>query len=105
MEIYKDGVLRETVKLNASNQWTYAWHVTEEEDGIWTVTEKTVPQHYSVTITESGGTFTVTNTRQTSSGSPPKTGDMFPLWPAVLTMCLSGSLLVILGIYHMRKKK
>ena len=30
---------------------------------------------------------------------------MFPLWPAVLTMCLSGSLLVILGIYHMRKKK
>ena len=58
-----------------------------------------------MTITESNGVFTVTNSRSASPSSPPKTGDMFPLWPLVATMCLSGSMLILLAIYHKRKNK
>lgn len=105
VEIYKNGTLQESVKLNASNNWTYTWNVPENQDGTWTVTEKNTPQHYSVTITESNGVFTVTNSRSASPSSPPKTGDMFPLWPLVATMCLSGTLLILLAIYHKRKNK
>lgn len=105
VEIYKDSVLWETVKLNTANNWTYTWRVPENQDGKWTVTEKEVPQNYTVTIAEADGTFTVTNSRKADPEEPPKTGDMFPLWPAVLTMCISGSLLVILGIYWLRKRK
>lgn len=105
VEIYKDGKLHKTVKLNSTNRWTYTWHVTAEQDGVWTVTEKNVPKNYTVTVGEKQGVFTVTNTRKSDPSSPPKTGDMYPLWPAVITMCISGSLLILLGIYFMRKKK
>lgn len=105
VEIYKDGVQQESVVLNKDNGWTYTWHVPEDQDGVWTVTEKNVPDKYTVTIAEGQGTFTVTNTRKADPSSPPKTGDMFPLWPAVITMCISGSLLILLGVYIMRKKK
>jgi hypothetical protein len=105
VEIYKDGTLWETVKLNTANNWTYTWRVPENQDGKWTVTEKEVPKNYSVTIAEGDGQFTVTNSRKPDPEDPPKTGDMFPLWPAVLTMCISGSLLVVLGIYWLRKRK
>lgn len=105
VEIYKDGVQQETVKLNKDNSWTYTWRVPEDQDGVWTVTEKNVPKNYTVTIGEKDGVFTVTNTRKADPSSPPKTGDMYPLWPAVITMCISGSLLILLGIWYMRKKK
>ena len=105
VEIYKDGVQQETVVLNKDNSWTYTWRVPEDQDGVWTVTEKKVPDKYTVTIAENQGTFTVTNTRKADPSSPPKTGDMYPLWPAVITMCISGSLLILLGAYFMRKKK
>ena len=105
VEIYKDGVLWKTVALNTANNWTYTWRVPENQDGKWTVTENKVPSNYTVTVAEANGTFTVTNTRKAEPSSPPKTGDMYPLWPAVLTMCISGSLLVILGIYWLRKRK
>lgn len=105
VQIYKDGVLQETVRLNADNNWTYHWYVPENQDGKWTVTEKEVPKYYSVTVTENDGIFTVTNARYADPTTPPKTGDMFPLWPLVLAMSISGSALVILGIYWLRKRK
>lgn len=105
LEIYKDGVLQETVKLNNANNWTYLWRVPENQDGEWTVTEKDVPRNYTVTIAEDGGKFTVTNSRNPDPEEPPRTGDLFPLWPLVLTMCISGSLLAAMGIYWLRKRK
>lgn len=105
VEIYKNGVQQESVILNKDNNWTYTWYVPENQDGVWTVTEKVVPANYTVTIGEKDGIFTVTNTRKADPSSPPKTGDMYPLWPAVLTMSISGTLLILLGIYFMRKKK
>ena len=103
VDILKDGVLQETVVLNADNNWSHSWRVPEG-DGKWTVVEKNVPKTYKVAITVNGSSFTITNTIKPGPDSPPETGDTFPLWPYIMAMCLSGVLLVIVGIWHKRRK-
>lgn len=103
IDILKDGVLQETVLLSTENNWSYTWKVSADDRGKWSVVEQNVPDSYKVTVSESAGTFTVTNTREADPGTPPKTGDSFAFWPWVMSFCLSGSLLVLLGFYQKRK--
>lgn len=104
VEIYKDGVLQETQILSADNDWTYTWYVAAEEDtGKWTVTERTVPDGYQVTIRKNDNVFSIINTSQSKPVIPPPTGDTFSLLPWVLTMCVSGMMMLILGIYSRRR--
>lgn len=102
VEIYKDGALQETQILNAENNWSYTWYVSEEEDGQWTVVERDVPQEYLVTVREKDGIFSIINTCQGESVVPP-TGDSVAPMPWILAMCLSGCLLMLLGIYNRRR--
>lgn len=96
VDIMKNGTMQETVELNSANNWSYSWSAPENTD-LWTVVEKDVPNRYDVTITASGGMFTITNTAQSDPQSPPKTGDTaFPL-AYILGMCLSGFVLILLG--------
>lgn len=105
VDIYKDGKLEYTEILSAANNWTFTWRVNPDRDGKWTVVERSVPTGYTVTVGESNGVFTVTNTREVhGKEEPPKTGDVFPLWTYVTVMTLSGILLILLGIYRKRKK-
>lgn len=105
VDIYKDGKLEYTEILSAANNWTFTWRVNPDRDGKWTVVEREVPAGYTVTVGESNGVFTVTNTREVhGKEEPPKTGDVFPLWTYVTVMTLSGILLILLGIYRKRKK-
>lgn len=103
VDIYKDGVLQQTQLLGAGNNWSYTWYVSADDYGKWTVTERSVPTSYNVTIRENGNTFSIINTRQ---GQPqvPQTGDTFALLPWLLTMCFSGIILVILGFYSRRRR-
>lgn len=104
VEIYRSGVLQETVVLSADNSWSYTWAVSEEDTGSWTVAERDVPEDYKVTLQENGGHFTLVN----GSGNeidPPHTGDTFALLPWTLGLCLSGLLLLILGLYGRRYVK
>lgn len=101
VDIYKDGVLQETVELNAANNWTYTWNVPKD-GSKWTAVERDVPKEYQVTITVNGAVITITNVIRTSD-TPPKTGDTFPLWPYVAAMSLSGCLLILLGTWRRRK--
>ena len=105
--LYKDGELQETVTLNKDNDWSYTWYVHPEDFGEWTVAEQDVPKRYKVSVSANDNVFTITNSIPTSpsSGSVPKTGDTFPLWPYIMAMSLSGVLLLTLGILHKRKKK
>lgn len=105
IEIRKDSVLKDTVTLNSANNWSHSWRVSETDAKGWTVSEKNVPSGYTVSISEKDATFTVTNTKQAASGTPPKTGDTFPLRPLLMVMCLSGSGLLILGTGQARRKK
>ena len=104
VEIRKDGKLQETVTLNSANNWTYSWQVSSGDTGKWTVAEKDVSDQYKVTVSENSGSFTITNTRQSTSSNPPKTGDTFALGPWVMVMCLSGCLLLVLSVYGRRRR-
>lgn len=103
VDIYKDGQLYETQTLSASNNWTYTWFVSGGEYSKWTVTERFATAPYKVTIKQNGSSFSIINTWQTSSDTP-QTGDTFAPLPWVITMCFSGIVLLILGIYGRRYK-
>ena len=104
VDILKDGVVQETVTLNSANNWTYTWKAPED-DSVWSAVEKDVPDAYKVTIDPKGTTITITNTRSSSGGDPPKTGDTFALRPWVMTMSLSGIALAVLGVLGKRKRR
>ena len=104
VEIYKDGQLYETQILSASNNWTYTWFVNSEEYSRWTVTEPSVSAPYKLTVKENGNNFSIINTWHTPTDVP-QTGDTFAPLPWIIIMCLSGILLVILGVYSRRHKE
>lgn len=100
--ILKDGILQEEVSLHAGNNWSYFW-TAPSDDSQWTVIEKNVPDGYSVIITASENTFSITNSRPAPGGAPPQMGDTFPLMGYILIMSFSGLLLTMLGIWRKRK--
>ena len=103
VDILQNGILRETVKLSADNGWCYSW--TAPEDGsLWTVVERDVPDAYTVVITSSGTTFTLTNSRPAPGVDPPTTGDTFPLKRYLTVMAVSGILLALVGTVYKRKR-
>ena len=102
--ILKNGVLQETVVLNAENNWSYSWTAPVGED-VWTVVELDVPDAYTVVITQSGTVFTITNTRPAPQGTPPKTGDTFAMESWLAVMSVSGILLTACGILQKRKRR
>lgn len=104
VSILKNGILQETVQLNKDNNWAYSWSAPRGKD-VWTVVETDVPDAYTVVITESGTTFTITNTYPTPQELPPKTGDTFALRPWLTVMSLSGILLMVCGIRQKRKTR
>ena len=104
VDIYRDRVLQESQVLNAQNDWTYTWYVSGEDQAVWSVAEREVPGEYKVTIRENGGVFSLINTRNPGPEVPPQTGDTFAPLPWILAMCISGILLLILGL-HIRRRK
>ena len=66
IQLLKDGVIYDTVTLNAVNNWRYTWEKLPayNKDGskiVWSVVEKE-PEGYTVLIARDGVTFIVTNT-------------------------------------------
>ncbi len=99
IELYKDGVLQETVTLSAENHWNYAW--TAVDDGsVWHAVEINVPDGYTVTLEQDGNHFTAIN-----SAGPPKTGDSFNLSLVFLLMCICGAGLIALGVLGATKRR
>ena len=103
VDIYNDGVLLDTQILSASNNWTYTWQVSGEDQGKWTVAERDVPDGYKMTVKQSGNAFTITNARP---GKPegPNTGDTAAPLMWVLLMCFSGVVLLILSLRGRRQQ-
>lgn len=61
VELYKDGVLDDTVRLNESNNWKYTWE-SSDETAVWSVKEKTVIKNYKVSYRNEGSEYVVVNT-------------------------------------------
>lgn len=104
VDILRNGVIYEAVSLRPDNDWTYAWEAEDNGDR-WTVVEKDVPDGFTVVITSQETTFTITNTYPAPPGTPPQTGDDFPLTQYLLVMAVSGLGLLALGIWYQRNKK
>lgn len=66
VEIYCDGEVKETVTLDASNKWEYAWKGDGKSE--WAVKEIDVPESFTVVTKNSGGEFSITNSYKGSSG-------------------------------------
>ena len=98
VDIYRDGVLHETVTLSEGNNWSYRW--SAEDDGArWQVVEKDVPEGYTMTVEQGKTTFTLTNILHDRPNiPPPDTGDRSNVLLYAVIFCVSGLLLVALGL-------
>ena len=106
VQLLCDGEVYDEVTLDAENGWRHTW------EGIptlheWEIVEKDVPDGYTASVSRDGATFTVTNTKDTttttSSGSP-KTGDdtYIVLWILLLTVSCIG---IIRSVVPQKKKR
>lgn len=101
IEIYKEDVLTATTCLSAENNWSYSWEA-EDDGASWHVVETEGAEEYTVTVSEDGNTFVVTNARE-SEEKMPQTGDTTLIWPYILGMCVSGMLFIIIAIWRNRR--
>lgn len=61
VQLLKNGAVEETVTLNEANQWQYQWE-SLDSSATWMVMEKSVPRNYTVSLHQTGSTWTLTNT-------------------------------------------
>lgn len=97
VQLLCDGKIYEEVTLNAENNWRYAWSGLDAAH-VWQITEKTVPDGYTVKVEQQGITLTVTNTYENPDepGTPPPSsggGNKLPQlgqlwWPVPILMAL-----------------
>lgn len=67
MQLYRDGKsYGSSVTLNSDNGWKYTWS-NLDASYKWTVNEPSVPSGYSKKVSNSGNSWTVTNTAKSSS--------------------------------------
>lgn len=95
VQLLKNGQVADTVTLNQQNNWEYTW---ENLDGSarWQVVEAQVPDGYTVTVTQEGMVFILTNTHPGKTPSTlPQTGMLW--WPVPALACL-GLLLIAAGV-------
>ena len=101
VDILQDGQLWESVILSAGNHWRYSWKAPAGHS--FAVVERQVPEGYTVTVTENGTAFVLTNTAPPDTDNP-QTGDTAPITLYILLLSLSGLALVLLGIRALRRK-
>lgn len=120
VDILRNGKTVKTVVLSDANHWSYTWYA-EDDGSTWQVVEKNVPDGYVMTVEKRTTTFTIINSVPDEPDTPPdqpdnpdtpntptnpdvpKTGDTFNVGLYVMLICISGIVLVLLGITGKRK--
>lgn len=100
VDIFKDGVLQESVRLFTENNWSYSWKAPDD-GGEWTAVERNIDEKYTVTVIKDGNTLIVTNVHE-SEEEPPETGEMTSVWFYVIAFGLSGGVITILAFWRKR---
>lgn len=106
VDIFKDGVLYSTQNLSPENDWSYSWKAPDD-GSVWQVIERNIPENYTVTFTNNGNIFIITNeyiTSGTEEPPPPRTGDTTVIWPYVIAMCISGGFILIVATRRKRNE-
>lgn len=93
VQLLRDGAAYETVTLSGDNDWQHTWNRLDRAYR-WQVAEVEVPADYTVSVTQTGSSFVVTNTANavipeepapggdkpgTSTGSGTNEGDLPPV--------------------------
>ena len=106
VEIFRNGISYETVKLLDDNHWSYSWRA-KNDGSDWKAVERNVPSGYTMTIEQRETVFVLTNTlNRDDPNAPdaPQTGDTSNIMLWVILMIISGSMLIILGITGKRSR-
>lgn len=61
VQLLRNGMVYDEAVLSKDNNWSYTWPGLNDGD-TWQLTEKSVPDGYTVSVSQSGAVFTVTNT-------------------------------------------
>lgn len=100
VQLLENGAVVDTVALSEENNWEYTWEGLDASSR-WQVAETNVPDGYTVTVTQEGTLFVVTNTYPGKTPSKlPQTGLLW--WPVPLLAC-AGLALVIAGAAARRR--
>lgn len=100
VQLLENGAVVDTVALSEENNWEYTWEGLDASSR-WQVAETGVPDGYTVTVTQEGTLFVVTNTYPGKTPSKlPQTGLLW--WPVPLLAC-AGLVLVIAGAAARRR--
>lgn len=105
VQLLKDGVVWDTVRLSPDSQWTHCWQALSPSAN-WDVVEVTRLDGYTVSIRQDGHTFTITNQKKPTppeekppappgEGKLPQTGVVW--WP-VFTIAGIGLVCLALGL-------
>lgn len=77
IQILRDNEVYNTVELNAQNNWRYTWD-SLSSDYTWQIVEKEVPAGYTVSTSNEGITYVVTNTYKTENESQSENSEDTP---------------------------
>lgn len=94
IRLYRDGEMVSNHILNKDNNWQVVIKDLPRSDG-YTIEEMNVPQGYTATYSQSGNTFTVTNTSTLA-----QTGQL--IWP-IPVLAMAGLFFLALGAVLLRK--
>lgn len=100
VKLLRDAQVYDTVVLSSENNWRYEWTALDSAY-TWRVCEK-VPQGYTMSVTQEGTAFIITNTAENDDTPPkpeePKLPQTGQLWWPVPVLAASGLLLLLCGL-------
>ena len=102
VQLLENGNVVDTVVLSPKSNWEYTWN-NLDSSSKWQIAEDGVPDGYTVTMTQEGNIFVLTNTYPGKQPPTlPQTGMLW--WPVPLLAC-SGLLLIVTGLVVRRRQR
>lgn len=95
VQLLENGNVVDTVVLSRANNWEYTWNGLDSSSK-WQIAEEGVPDGYTVTTTQEGNIFVLTNTYP--GKQPPTLPQTGMLWWPVPLLAFSGLLLIVAGL-------
>lgn len=105
VQLLGDRQVYDTVTLGQENNWQHQWTGLDAKIQ-WSVVEVDVPEEYTVSVSQEGTTFVMTNTRPDYPGQPPEetlppTGLYW--WPVPVLAC-AGLTLFLIGWFRRNRR-
>lgn len=101
VELYANNELKETVTLNALNNWSYEWK-TLDTSIKWSVKEKNVPKYYDVKIENKETQFIITNVFNEDEVD---TNDTSKMQDYMILLMGSISIIMVISIFKENRKR